>query len=76
VTLKLELQLQNSRSAEYEILCGESHRRKDVDELFTDHMFVPFLLEDAFPVSEGTFCLHKSVVESSDLDRILAQLLA
>jgi hypothetical protein len=47
-----------------------------VDELFTDQMFVPSLLEDTFPVSEGSLSLHKSVVESSDLDRILAKLLA
>ena len=44
--------------------------------LFTDQMFVPFLLGDTFPVSEGSLCLHKSVVESPDPHRILAQLLA
>lgn len=40
---------------------------KCVDELFTDQMLVPGLLEDAFPVSEGSFCLHEPVVESPDL---------
>ena len=38
-------------------------------------MLKPFLLDDAFPASEGSLGLHEPVIELSDFHRILVQLL-